>query len=169
PYVISSPITFKILGTEFNLAVLTYQKEFAERMVAKPGTSEYGRLSVGVYYRASVELLETIPPSAFYPEPKVYSTIVRLRPKTPPFKVIDEKFFFNVVRALFQHRRKKVNNALLDSFHEIAPATKWPKQKIKTFLEETVKLNTRVFLLKPEEMGNLSNVLYNSLKTTLTN
>ena len=154
PYDISSAITFKILDTGFKLAVLTYQKEFADRMIAKPGTKEYGRLTIGVYYSAKAEILEILPPNVFYPRPKVYSAIVRLSPKSPPFEVVDKKFYFDLVRALFQHRRKKVKNALLDSFHEIAPEARLPRQIIKN--------------LKPEEIAEISNKIFNNIKDILS-
>ncbi len=113
PYQISSPITFKLLDVGFEVAVLMLQKEFAERMVAKPCTAEYGRLTVGVYYRANCQIVIDVPRTAFWPQPKVDSCVVMLTPKPPPFRVADEKVFFDVVRAIFSHRRKKISNSLL--------------------------------------------------------
>jgi 16S rRNA (adenine1518-N6/adenine1519-N6)-dimethyltransferase len=112
PYQISSPITFKLLGIGFDVAVLMLQKEFAERMIAKPGTSEYGRLSVGVYYRAKCQIMLNVSRSSFWPQPKVDSCIVKLVPRLPPFKVKDEDAFYRVTQAVFSHRRKKVSNSL---------------------------------------------------------
>jgi len=113
PYRISSPLTFLLLEHDFRVAVLTYQREFAERMVAYAGEMAYSRLSVMTYYRAEVEYLETIPRSAFRPQPKVESAIVRIRPrKEPPFHVEDEELFEDVVRTLFSARRKMVRSAL---------------------------------------------------------
>ncbi|MBN1678069.1 MAG: ribosomal RNA small subunit methyltransferase A [Candidatus Thermoplasmatota archaeon] len=112
PYQISSPIVFKLLDEGFEVAVLMLQREFAGRMVASPGSSEYGRLSVGVYYRAACEIAFNVPRTSFWPQPKVDSCIVRLVPKKPPFRPKDEKLYFDVVRAIFSHRRKKVSNSL---------------------------------------------------------
>ena len=112
PYQISSPITFKLLGQGFDLAVLMLQKEFAERMIARPGTPEYGRLSVGVYYRAGCDIVLNVPRHAFWPQPKVDSCVVRLVPRAPPFKVKDEEVFARVTQAIFSHRRKKISNSL---------------------------------------------------------
>jgi 16S rRNA (adenine1518-N6/adenine1519-N6)-dimethyltransferase len=112
PYQISSPIIFKLLGHDFRVAVLMLQREFAERMVARYGSSDYGRLSVGVYYRADCEIVMNVSRNAFWPQPKVDSSIVRLRPRPPPFKVSDEETFFKVTRAIFSHRRKKASNSL---------------------------------------------------------
>jgi 16S rRNA (adenine1518-N6/adenine1519-N6)-dimethyltransferase len=112
PYQISSPIVFRLLEAGFEVAVLMLQREFAERMVAGPGTSEYGRLSVGVYYRADCEVAFNVSRSSFWPQPRVDSCVVKLVPKEPPFRPEDERLYFDVVKAIFSHRRKKVSNSL---------------------------------------------------------
>ena len=76
PFQISSPITFKLLEYPFTKAVLIYQKDFADRMVAKQGSKDYSRLSVGVYYKAHCRILETVSRKCFYPTPKVDSCII---------------------------------------------------------------------------------------------
>lgn len=111
PYQISSKITFRLLERPFDLAVLMYQREFAERMVASPGTKEYGRLTLNVSFRAQVEILEFVPRGAFRPMPEVESAIVRLRPRKRMIPV-DEKAFDDLTRGLFGHRRKKVKSSL---------------------------------------------------------
>jgi 16S rRNA (adenine1518-N6/adenine1519-N6)-dimethyltransferase len=162
PYSISSEIMFRLLEFNFDLAVLMFQKEFAERLVAKPGSENYGRLTVNTYYRAEVELLEEVPPTAFFPQPKVSSAIVRLKPRKPPFTVKEEKVFSDVVRALFQHRRQLVRNALLHSFSEIFPGKKMNKSEIRSFLNESLPrklLETRVVDLTPENFGEIANLI----------
>ena len=150
PFQISSPITFKFLEYDFDLAVLIYQKEFADRMVAIPGSKDYSRLSVGVYYKTKCELLETIPKSSFKPQPKVDSCIIRLIPRTStPFSVIDERFFLDLVKNLFNHRRKKIRN-ILSKFYKIQ-------------LGNIPYLDNRVEELSPEQIGNLSNILFKKL------
>lgn len=111
PYQISSKITFRLLKRPFDLAVLMYQREFAERMVASPGTREYGRLTLNVSFRAEAEILEFVPRGAFRPMPQVESAIVRLRPRKAPLTA-DEKAFDDLTRGLFAHRRKKVKRSL---------------------------------------------------------
>lgn len=111
PYQISSPITFKILESEFELAILMYQKEFAARLTARPGSKDYSRLTVMAHYKADFELLEEVPPEAFRPIPKVASCIVKVKPIGRRFDV-DEKIFERVTKAIFMHRRKKIKNAL---------------------------------------------------------
>lgn len=164
PYGISSDITFKLLERNFELAVLMYQREFARRLVAPPGSRDYSRLTVNVYYRAGVELLEEISPTAFIPRPKVSSTIVRLRPRDPPFTITDEGLFFDVVRALFQHRRQKVRNALFHSFDEVFPKA-GSKQERRKIIDETIPkdlANSRVMDLPPERLGAITNCIASS-------
>ncbi len=73
PYHISSQITFKLLERIFDVGILMYQKEFAQRMVAPPHTGDYSRLTVMTYYRAECEILEHVPRTCFRPVPKVDS------------------------------------------------------------------------------------------------
>lgn len=111
PYQISSKITFRLLERPFDLAVLMYQREFAERMVATPGTKEYGRLTLNVSLRAEAEILERVPRGAFRPMPQVESAIVRLRPRENRIPV-DYGVFDDLTRTLFSMRRKKVKRSL---------------------------------------------------------
>jgi 16S rRNA (adenine1518-N6/adenine1519-N6)-dimethyltransferase len=112
PYQISSPITFRLLEIGFDRAVLMVQREFAERMVARTGTRDYGRLSVGVYFRADCQIAANVSKGAFWPQPKVDSSVVVLTPRDPPFSVKDKKVYHDVTKAIFSHRRKKLVNAL---------------------------------------------------------
>jgi 16S rRNA (adenine1518-N6/adenine1519-N6)-dimethyltransferase len=151
PYQISSPITFKLLNYNFSSAVLIYQKEFADRLVASPGSKDYSRLSVGVYYKANCELLRNVPNTCFEPRPKVDSSIIRLTPRTKaPFKIIDEKFFFDLIKYLFTYRRKKIKNTL-DNFYDFS-------------LKDVPYLDERVEDLTPEQIGELSNILFEQNK-----
>jgi len=111
PYGASSPITFRLLPRA-RPAILTYQYEFAERMVADPGTSEYGRLSVTAGHYADAEIVERVPKEAFDPQPAVESAVVRLTPRDPAYEVDDEEFFLLFVKAVFTQRRKTVRNAI---------------------------------------------------------
>jgi len=162
PYSISSDIMFRLLEFKFDLAVLMFQKEFAKRLVAISGSEDYGRLTVNTYYCAEVELLDEVPPTAFFPQPKINSAIVRLRPRDPPFEVMDKQVFSNVVRALFQHRRQRVRNALMRSFSEVFPDTRIPKNKRRSLADEKLPKNlseARVMDLTPEMFGEISNLL----------
>ncbi|EMA45694.1 16S ribosomal RNA methyltransferase KsgA/Dim1 family protein, partial [Halobiforma nitratireducens JCM 10879] len=116
PYGVSSEITFRLLP-EGKRLVLMFQQEFAERMVAEPGTSEYGRLSVSTQHYADAELVETVPKEAFSPPPAVESAVVRLRPRDPEYDVDDEEFFLRFVKALFTQRRKTIRNGIRNTAH----------------------------------------------------
>ncbi|QCC47168.1 16S ribosomal RNA methyltransferase A [Halobellus limi] len=116
PYGISSEIAFRLLP-ESRPLVLMFQREFGERMAADPGTDAYGRLSVTAQHYADVEVVETVPPTAFDPAPAVESAIVRLRPREPDYTVDDEGFFFDFVKALFTQRRKTIRNGIRNTAH----------------------------------------------------
>lgn len=152
PYQISSPITFKLLKEDFDFGILMYQKEFAQRMVAGPGDSNYSRLSVMLHFCADIKLLFQVPPTAFLPKPKVSSSVIKLIPRRND--EVDE-ILIKVTRALFQHKRKKVRNALNDSFHEITTLNKKDFKDIILQLEP-VLMDKRVFKLKGEEIMKIS-------------
>uniref|UniRef100_A0A7C4W3Y1 Probable ribosomal RNA small subunit methyltransferase A n=1 Tax=Geoglobus ahangari TaxID=113653 RepID=A0A7C4W3Y1_9EURY len=106
PYKISSPLTFKLFKHDYKLAVIMYQKEFAERLTASCGSKKYGKLSVIAKIYCKAEILDIVPPEAFRPKPKVYSAIVRIIPK-PEIDVRNKKLFEDFVRFVFTKRRKK--------------------------------------------------------------
>jgi 16S rRNA (adenine1518-N6/adenine1519-N6)-dimethyltransferase len=112
PYNISSKLLFMLLERKFDLAIMTLQREFAERLVAESGSRNYGRLSVGVGHVASVKILDHVSPKAFHPPPKVSSVIVSIEMKKPSVKVLNEKFFNDLVRELFTQRRRRLRKAL---------------------------------------------------------
>jgi 18S rRNA (adenine1779-N6/adenine1780-N6)-dimethyltransferase len=89
PYAISSPITFKLLlhRPMFRVAVLMFQKEFADRLVAQPGDKIYSRLSVAVQSLARVDRILKVGKNNFKPPPKVESTVVRIEPRRPPLPI----------------------------------------------------------------------------------
>jgi len=148
PFQISSPITFQLLDYDFDVAILIYQKEFAERMVAKSGSKNYSRLSVNVYYKADCEILETIPSSFFKPVPKIDSCIVKLvLKKQAPFEVRNKKFFFELTKKLFTYRRKKIKTII--------------KKYYTKNLKDIPFLENRVEDLSPDQIGLISNHLIN--------
>ncbi|MFA5861978.1 MAG: 16S rRNA (adenine(1518)-N(6)/adenine(1519)-N(6))-dimethyltransferase RsmA [Candidatus Thermoplasmatota archaeon] len=110
PYQISSPFLFRLLEREFRVAVLLLQKEFADRLVAKPGSGDYGRLTVNASRRADIKILTKVPPGAFDPPPRVDSALVMLTPRAPGFDVPPN--FDAVVERAFAQRRKKLSNTL---------------------------------------------------------
>lgn len=152
PYQISSPLTFRLLGTPFDRAVLMYQWEFARRMVAAPGTPDYSRLSVGVYVRASCEILERVPRNAFRPQPRVNSALVRLEPRPSPFPIADPDRFHAVVAALFEHRRKTVENGLRLAWPSLADSP----ESLESVLPRVPFRTRRVEELRPEDIEQVA-------------
>lgn len=119
PYLISGPITVAFLdllrepATRWGRAVLMYQAEFAERLLASAGSDAYGRLSVHAARRVAASKVRAVPPGAFDPPPKVDSMVVALEPHaTPPFVVADERLWTAVVDGSFQQRRKQMHNTI---------------------------------------------------------
>lgn len=155
PFQISSPLTFRLLDKPFDRAVLMYQWEFARRLVAKPGHPDYSRLSVGVYRRASCEILERVPRNAFHPQPRVDAALVRLQPRPCPFPLPDPRTFDAVVDALFEHRRKTVENGLRLAWEEFAPS----RDAFEGRLLHVPFLPQRVEELSPEEIGRIAEAL----------
>ncbi len=119
PYNISSPIIFHLLTYRHLFADMHFmlQKEMVDRIVAKPGTKTYGRISVMVQYFCLCEKLFYVPPTAFDPPPKVESAIIYLKPKMViSLPAEDETIFSELVRDAFGQRRKTLGNALKKYF-----------------------------------------------------
>ena len=162
PYQISSPITFKFLNYDFDLAILMYQKEFARRMNGAVGTKDYSRLSAMLYFKCDVETLIDVSSESFLPKPKIDSTVVKLTPKENKISEEDFKIYSNFTKALFQHRNKKIRNALIDSRHVICNLDKKEmKEKINRIEDDELNeyLKKRVIAIKPEEILFLSKEL----------
>ena len=115
PYYITTPIIMSLLESKLPIErlVVMVQKEVALRMVAQPGTKDYGALSVAVQYYTEPDIVLDVPPKSFLPAPAVTSSVIRcvLRDK-PPVDVIDENLFFRVVKAGIAQRRKTFANTM---------------------------------------------------------
>lgn len=114
PYNISSQILFKILDERHRVVQMTgmFQKEVAERCVAKPGSKEYGILSVFLQAYYDVQYLFTVKAGAFNPPPKVLSGVMKMTRNARVTLDCDEKLFWRVVKASFNQRRKTLRNSL---------------------------------------------------------
>ena len=114
PYNVTSPLVTALLKAQcFETLTVMVQREVAERMCAGPGTGEYGAFSLLVQWYARPRILFEVPPGCFTPRPKVTSAVVRLETRqAPPAPVTDRDFFFAVVRAAFNQRRKTLPNAV---------------------------------------------------------
>jgi 16S rRNA (adenine1518-N6/adenine1519-N6)-dimethyltransferase len=119
PYNISSPILFRLLsladaGRLLSDATLMLQREVADRLAARPGTADYGVLSVLVQLHATVTRPLVLPPGAFRPPPRVRSAVVHLVFGPPPVPIGDAALLERMVRSMFTQRRKTLGNALRD-------------------------------------------------------
>lgn len=162
PYQISSPITFKFLDYDFDLAVLMYQKEFADRMNGEVGSKNYSRLSAMLYFKCHVEKLTDVSCESFIPKPKIDSTVVKLTPRDNQINDEDFETYSKFTKALFQHRNKKIKNALIDSRHIISNVDKKVlKNRLNAIEDDELNdyLSKRVIVLNPEEILEVSRKL----------
>jgi 16S rRNA (adenine1518-N6/adenine1519-N6)-dimethyltransferase len=123
PYNISSPILFRLLDLRARRpvrdATLMLQREVADRIVAKPGSAEYGVLSVLLQWQATVTRVLTLPPGAFRPPPKVRSAVIQVSFRDPDIALGNQNLFTRLVRSVFTQRRKTLSNALVPFATEI--------------------------------------------------
>ncbi len=115
PYYVTTPIIIKLLEEDSNLRSLTVmvQKEVAERLTAKPGTKDYGSLTLLTEYYTKAEIVRIVPPECFIPAPKVESAVIRLDIReVPPVTVKDRDFMMRVIKESFAMRRKTIANNL---------------------------------------------------------
>ena len=131
PYYITTPIIMSLLEAKLPIErlVVMVQREVALRMVAHPGTKDYGALSVAVQYYTEPDIVLEVPPKAFMPAPAVTSAVIRCRLRQkPPVHVDDERIFFRVVKAAFAQRRKTFSNSM--------KTTGLSKEQIAAILEQ---------------------------------
>ena len=114
PYHISSPIIFTLIDHRnlIDTVTIMLQKEVAQRLISEPASKEYGILSVFCQYYAECSKLFDIPPTAFFPKPKVDSSIVQLKFRETPSPVRDFELFRKIVKRSFNQRRKMLRNSL---------------------------------------------------------
>jgi 16S rRNA (adenine1518-N6/adenine1519-N6)-dimethyltransferase len=157
PYNISSDLILWILRHSFDRGVLVFQKEFVDRLVACVGTEEYGWLTVYIQCRADVELLEDVSKTAFYPQPKVDSTIIRLILKTQkPHLRMSDIAFRRFSQTLFTHRNRKVRGGVLPYLRAVRGLSKLEAEVV---LEKLPYLEKRVRELTPEDFGVLADAI----------
>lgn len=159
PYYITTPIIMGLFESHVPIDSITImvQKEVADRMQEGPGSKEYGALSLAVQYYAKPEIVLTVPPSCFMPQPKVGSAVIRLtRHEEPPVNVKSEKLMFQVIRASFNQRRKTLANGLNNY-----GAFSIGKDAIQECIEALgVPVNIRGEALSLEQFARLSDLIY---------
>ena len=163
PYYITTPIIMDLLENHRNVKSITVmvQKEVAERMQAKPGTKDYGALSIAVQYYCEAGMDMIVPPSCFMPKPKVASAVISLHLRTEPLvQVINEQLFFHVVKCAFGQRRKTLLNSLFN-LGEFA----LDKETLTAIIQQ-VGLDERVRgeALSIEKFGQLTNAISEKLR-----
>ncbi len=160
PYYITTPIIMRLFEGHAPVSSITVmvQKEVAERMQARPGTKNYGALSLAVQYYAKPYMAANVPPNCFIPRPKVGSAVISLiRYPVPPVQVKDPALMFRLIRASFNQRRKTLVNSLNNSSD-----VPFEKERIAAAIEKTgVPASVRGEALTLEQFGCLSDYLSN--------
>jgi len=156
PYQISTPLLFRFIESKklFFTLTLMLQKEVAERMVAPPGGKEYGRLSIFVQLVSNLSIRFFVKPTAFFPPPKVESTVIHITWKEKPMvEVKDEEWFKKIVKGCFSYRRKTLINALK---HSDLPLPNDIESKV---MKIGIDPQRRPETLSIQELANLAEVL----------
>ncbi len=159
PYSVATPVVSNLVATElpWERMVVTIQLELGLRMQAPPRKSTYGALSVWLQSQAFVKVLKQLPPSVFWPRPKVDSAIVQLVPNPAGKRtIVDREFFHDMVRRVFHQRRKLLRSVLVGMYRKDLP-----KALLDDILREmALGENTRAEELPPATLVELSNRIY---------
>ncbi len=157
PYQITTPVLTALAEADcFSRICVMIQKEVAERICASPGGKDYGAFSLLMQWYCEPEMLFTVPPSCFMPQPKVTSAVLRLvRRDMPPAEVLDRALLFRVIRAAFNQRRKTLINALASGFPELG------KEECERILKSCgLDTNIRGEKLYISDFAKISNEIY---------
>jgi 16S rRNA (adenine1518-N6/adenine1519-N6)-dimethyltransferase len=149
PYHLSSPITSTLLEHKFELGILFYQKEFAQRLTERPPSPRVSRLSVMAHMNAECVILHSVPKTKFYPVPRRDSALVKIIPHGTTI----DPFFKMVVKGLFTHKKKSVRNALISS----VDCTGFSRELLRSF--PIPHANKKVWSLTLDELQDLMDVL----------
>ncbi|MBC7287055.1 MAG: ribosomal RNA small subunit methyltransferase A [Armatimonadetes bacterium] len=164
PYSITTPILEKIFSgpPRWSAAVLMVQREFAERLMAGPGSRTYGALSIFAWYHCEEILrLMKLQPGSFWPRPEVSSVVLLLRLRLePPAEVRTPAVFFEIVRSAFGHRRKTIFRALTTT----PPLGASPDQIHRALDKAGIDANARPEQLSPENFAKLATALVRAVK-----
>lgn len=150
PFHLSSEI-LEMLGEKQIQSALIIQDDLADRVVAEPGESDYGRFTVLANYYFIPVKLRTVPSSSFEPEPNVEAAIVKLYPNKDRHGVENEDLFFKIVKALFTHKRKKVRNAFVDG-RNILEITKEQAKKVRDDLPHSENRANELEIIQLKEI-----------------
>ncbi len=162
PYYVTTPIIMRFLEENIPVSdiVVMIQKEVAERMQSGPSTKAYGALSVAVQFYCDPSIITKVPPTVFIPQPKVESSVIRLKALMEPrVEVSDRKLFFRTVKAAFAKRRKTLLNTMSSSFGELS------KDEMREILESSgIDPKRRGETLSIQEFAELSEMIGKKIK-----
>lgn len=142
PYNVATPILSNLLALDEppETMTITIQKELADRILAAPSTKDYGALSIWMQSQCEVDLVRVMPPTAFWPRPKVHSAILHIRLNEQKRKAIpDRAFFHDFVRAIFCHRRKFLRGVLVSAFKDKLSKPQADEILVELGLDETAR------------------------------
>ena len=163
PYNIATPIVSNLVASDLPWIrmIVTIQLELGKRMSAKPSTSSYGSLPVWLQAQCDVKLLKRLPPTVFWPRPKVNSAIIRLSPNTTRKKRIDDRpFFQDFLRRLFHQRRKYMRSILVGMYRK-----QIEKPVIDAALDSlNISRQARAEELEVRKLVKLSNRIYKEIQ-----
>ena len=158
PYYITTPIIMSLFENDVNIDNITVmiQKEVAERIVSKPGTKDYGALTLAVNFYSTPEIVANVPPNCFMPRPNVSSAVIRMtKDVEPKVKVAEKELLFKLIKASFLQRRKTLVNGI-GNFKELNIT----KDRVAEALKEMgLDENIRGERLSLSEFGELSDLL----------
>ncbi|WP_066185716.1 16S rRNA (adenine(1518)-N(6)/adenine(1519)-N(6))-dimethyltransferase RsmA [Gracilibacillus timonensis] len=162
PYYITTRILMHLLMSQLPFSSITamMQKEVAERMAAHENTKDYGSLSIAIQYYTVASVKMTVPTTVFIPQPRVDSAVLHLEKRQqPPVDLRDESFFFEIVQASFQQRRKTLRNNLNRHFKG-----KLSKEQVEAGFQHTAIDGTRRGeSLSMQEFADIANYFYQQI------
>lgn len=164
PYNVTTPLLTRFIESGcFDTVTVMIQREVARRICAAPGTADYGAFGIFVQWHMTAELLFDVPPSCFIPQPKVTSSVIRLKKrKEKPAFAEDEDILFRLVRAAFNQRRKTILNAVSSGFPELS------KEQIVCAAQRAgFEPNVRGEVLDIGQYAKFANEIYHILRTDL--
>jgi 16S rRNA (adenine1518-N6/adenine1519-N6)-dimethyltransferase len=159
PYALSSKLILFLTRKKFELASLVFQKEFGERLLAEPGTAEYGRLSITAQRSLRIQPIMNIPAAAFRPRPKVDSILLRLSPNDVN-TAVNERLFEELVRGLFNQRRRVVRSSFLHFLSK-----KIGREMARKNMGSMILPEKRVYQLTISDLEELCQQLYKVLES----
>ena len=160
PYALSSEEMFALLSRDFELAVLAFQIEFAEKLLAEPGFIDYSALSVMANYFYSAEIISKIPGNSFFPNAPGQIVMARLKSKGKFSEIENLALFCKFLKSLFRFRNKNLSNAMRNIFkvmeNDIAEKTrgKITKERFMEIPGGQKFADEKIYLLEPKHFIN---------------